>query len=415
MPDASQFATYARLLRLTPVEEVQVAPSPLLRERAEAAPKRASRRREHGLISFLALVVLPTVLAASYFAFLAADRYQSETRFVLRMPGRTLANAALGSALQSNGVAAMTGVTRSGEDGYVVQQFLESRDALAWAKQHAGLKDAYAGPAARFDIFWRFPNPFEPRSEEGLFWHFQHMMSADFDSTTGVNTLKVQAFTSADARRIAGSLLEAAERLINRLNERARQDAIALAEAEVDRMRQRALAAQSALTSFRESERLIDPSQATLAVLETIGKLAQEAALVSVQISELSKSSPSGPQIAPLRTRRAALEAQIALERQRLAGDAQAIAPRIVEYERLMLEREFAEKALISAMAAVETARVEAMRQQVYLERVANPSQPDYPAYPWRVVWTLVVAVAGYMTWRMWRILSSDALRHVEP
>ena len=96
-------------------------------------------------------------------------------------------------------------------------------------------------------------------------------------------------------------------------------------------------------------------------------------------------------------------------------GDAQAIAPRIVEYERLMLEREFAEKALISAMAAVETARVEAMRQQVYLERVANPSQPDYPAYPWRVVWTLVVAVAGYMTWRMWRILSSDALRHLEP
>ena len=334
---------------------------------------------------------------------------------MLRMPGRTLANAALGNVLQNSGVSgAMSGVTRSGDDGYVVQEFLESRDALAWAKQHAELKAAYAVPAARWDIFWSFPNPFEPKTEEGLFWHFQRMVSAVVDSTTGVNTLKVQAFTPADAQRIAISLLEAAEGLVNRLNERARQDTIALAEVEVERMRQRVVAAQAALTTFRERERLIDPSQGTLAVLETIGKLAQEAALVSVQIGELSKSSPDGPQIAPLRTRRAALEAQIALERQRLAGDAQSIAPRIVENERLMLEREFSEKALVFAMTAVETARVEAVRQQVYLERVTTPSQPDYPAYPWRVIWSLVVAVAGYMAWRMWRILSADALRHAE-
>jgi capsule polysaccharide export protein KpsE/RkpR len=58
---------------------------------------------------------------------------------------------------------------------------------------------------------------------------------------------------------------------------------------------------------------------------------------------------------------------------------------------------------------------MEAMRQQVYLERVTNPSQPDYPAFPWRIVWTSVVAAAGYMTWRMWRILSANARSHAEP
>jgi capsular polysaccharide transport system permease protein len=308
----------------------------------------------------------------------------------------------------------MSGVTRSVDDGYVVKEFLESREALAWAEKHAGLRAAYDAPAAWRDIIWRFPNPFEPKSNEGLFWHFQRMVSAGFDSTTGVNTLKAQAFTPAEAKRIANSLLESAEELVNRLNDRARQDAIALAQAEAERMHLRAVAAQAALTAFRERERLVDPSQATLAVVETIGKLAQEAALVSVQLGELAKSSPDGPQIAPLRTRRGALEAQIVKERQRLAGDSQSIAPRIVEYERLMLEREFAEKALVAAMTSVETARVEAMRQQVYLERVTYPNQPDYPAYPWRVVWTLVVAVVGYMTWRMWRILSADLLHHAE-
>jgi capsular polysaccharide transport system permease protein len=412
MPDASQFASYSRLLRLTPVEEVQLSPSSPP-QAVEALPKRESLWSSRGVISFLLLVVLPTVLAGMYFALLAADRYVSEARFVLRMPGRSLANAAVSNALQVGG-AAMSGATRSGDDGYVVENYLASRDALEWAERHAGLKAAYAAPAARRDLIWRFPNLFEPNNEEGLFWHFQRMVGANFDSTTGVSTLKVQAFTPQDAQRIAASLLEAAERLVNRLNERARRDAIGLAEAEVERMRKRAVAAQAELMAFRERERLIDPSHATLAVLETIGKLAQEVALVSVQISELTKSSPNGPQIAPLRARRAALEAQIAQERQRLAGNAESVAPRIVEYERLMLEREFAEKALLSAMTAVETARVEATRQQVYLERVTNPAKPDYAVYPWRVLWMLVVAVLGYMTWRTWRILSADALRHAE-
>jgi len=149
--------------------------------------------------------------------------------------------------------------------------------------------------------------------------------------------------------------------------------------------------------------------------LETIARLAQEAAAISVQIGELTENSPDGPQIQPLRVRRAALEAQITVERQRMAGDAQSIAPRIVEYERLMLEREFAEKALIAAMAALEAARVEAMAKQVYLERVTNPSEPDYPAHPWRIAWCIAVAVVGWMAWRLWRIVSSDTLRHAGP
>ena len=66
----------------------------------------------------------------------------------------------------------------------------------------------------------------------------------------------------------------------------------------------------------------------------------------------------------------------------------------------------------MAAMTAVEAARVEALRQHIYLERVAAPGRPDYPAYPWRVIWCLVTVAAAYMTWRLWRIVANDALRH---
>lgn len=405
MPDTTQFATYARLLRLTPVGEPTLPAPPAIATMAErAAP--VQRRWPSGIVSLLLLVLLPTCLATGYFCLMAADRYQSEARFVLRMPGRAIANAAMANLLQSSGV------TRSTDDGYIVREFLESRDAMAWLEKTSRLRAAYGEP--KWDFIWRFPNPFMSNTEEGLYRQYERMVSASFDSSTGVNTLKVQAFTPADARHQTAALLDAAEALVNRLNERARRDAIGLADAEAERMRQRTLAAQAALTAFRERERLVDPGQATLAVLETIAKLSQEAAQVSVELGQLEKASPNGPQIGSLRGRRAALEAQIAIERQRLAGDAQSIAPKIAEYERLMLEREFAEKALMAAMTSVELARVEVLRQQIYLERVAAPGQPDYPAYPLRAVWCLATLAAGFMAWRMWRILAGDALRHTE-
>lgn len=404
MPEASQFTTYARLLRLTPVDDPVLPTTTQSMPTVEPPPKR--RRRPDGLLSLLLLVLLPVCLVAGYFWLLAADRYESEARFVLRTPGRALAGASVSTMLQSAGVA------RTNDDGYVVNDYLESRDAMKWVEQHAGLKAAYA--AAKSDPIWRFPNPFVSDTQERLYQHYRRMMSASFDSASGMSVLKVEAFTPADAQRLTTSLLEAAEALVNRLNERARRDAIALADREVEHMRQRALASQYALTAFREREQLIDPSQATLAVLETIARLSIEATQASVQINELAQSSPKSPQISALRTRRVALETQIATERQRLAGDSQAIAPRIAEYERLMLEREFAEKALMAAMTAVEMARVEAMRQHVFLERVAAPGRPDYPAYPWKVVWCLATLAAAYMAWRMWRILKADTLRHSE-
>jgi capsular polysaccharide transport system permease protein len=402
MPDASQLATYAKLLRLEPVDAVDLATPAVA-----TASVPTVWRRPRGLWAFLLMVVLPTVLAGSYLWLFAANRYESEARFVLRLPGRSMQSAAVADLLQSAGAG------RSNDDGYVVREFLESRDAMAILDKQGNLRRALG--VAKHDPIWGYPSFFRAENNERLYDHYGRMMSATFDSTTGVSSLKFEAFTPQDAQTLTATLLGAAETLVNRLNERARQDALSIATAEVGAMRQRVVAAQTALTAFREREKLVDPSQATLAVVEAISRLSVDAADLSVQINQITKGSPQSPQIATLRNRRAAIETQINIERKRLAGDSLSIAPRIAEYERLMLEREFSERALMAAMSSVENARIEAQRQQVYLERVAEPSRPDYPAYPLRLVWTLVVAAAGGMAFGMWRILSEDARRHAEP
>ncbi len=405
MPDASQIDTYARLLRLTPVVEAPARPKA---EPPALKPAATSRKMRRGIASFLLLVGVPTTLAVLYFCLFAANRYESETRFILRVPGRPLMGAAAPDLLQS------IGVSRANDDGYVVREYLESRDAVSLLAEKAELRKRLS--KAKWDLFWRYPSVFASGdNDERLYDFYERIMSASFDSATGVSTLKIQAFAADDAQALAAALLNAAEEKVNRINDRARHDAMDLADAEVSRMRQRTLSAQSALTSFREREQMVDPGQSSLAILETIARLSMEAAQLSVQLNELTATSPQAPQVKPLRNRRAAIEAQIAQERQRLAGDAQSIAPRIAEYERLMLEREFAERSLVAAMTALEVARVEAQKQQIYLERVSEPSRPDYPTYPLRIVWSLVTFIVCCMTYRLWRTISSDTMRHADP
>jgi capsular polysaccharide transport system permease protein len=410
MPDTQDLATYARLLRLTPVD-----PAPEAAARAdvarEARPAREApaRARFHwrSIYNILLFVLLPTLAGIVYFGWIAADRFESESRFVIRTPGATAPGAALAGLMQNAGIA------RGTDESFIVRDYLESRDAMAYLQKHAGLDAAVRSKEA--DFLWRYPNFFTSATEEGLFKHYRRLVSVSLDTTTGVSTLRIQAFSPAEAHRLAAALLEAAETLVNRLNARARDDVVAFAEAEVGRMRRRADAAQGALTAFREREALIDPSHATQAVLEAIARLALEVAQVNVQLRELQGGSPRGPQIAALRTRQAALEAQIAVERQRLAGDATSIAPRIAEYEQLMLEWGFSERALMAALGSVEAARMEAQRQHVYIEQVATPSLPDHPGYPWRVVWCLAVLVLSYAVFRIGKALVDDARRHTDP
>ena len=104
-------------------------------ERAKTLPALvvgAARRR----LLFLAVVVLPTVAASSYFGLIATDVYISESRFILRSAQRPAREGGLNALLQSTG---LPGFQRSVEDAYAVQDFMLSRDALRQLDTALGL------------------------------------------------------------------------------------------------------------------------------------------------------------------------------------------------------------------------------------------------------------------------------------
>jgi hypothetical protein len=81
----------------------------------------------------------------------------------------------------------------------------------------------------------------------------------------------------------------------------------------------------------------------------------------------------------------AGFQAQIAAERERSAGRADSLAPKLSVYDRLLIDQNIAGTALNAAETSLEGARLDATRKQLYLERVVNPDHPgglrgDIPA-----------------------------------
>jgi capsular polysaccharide transport system permease protein len=304
-------------------------------------PHQAARRGRapRTLLRVALLILLPTLLTGSYSYLVAADRFVSDARFVVRKPNTPNRGSAQSLSIEDG----PKGI--GGDDSYAVRDFLESRDALNLLLDKADFRAAVS--RAGIDWFWQFPGLMTGHTNEDLYRLFRLLVTVDYDATTGLTSLHVEAFDPEQARRISGALMEGGEALLNRMNDRAHIDATRVAEAEVARSRQLALSAQERVTAFRDRESIIDPTQISKTVLSTMAALSLQLVENRAQLDVTSRQSPYSPQIPLLRSRGAALQQQIDHERGTLAGDDRSLAPRIAEYERLTLQRSFAEKSFV--------------------------------------------------------------------
>lgn len=355
--------------------------------------------------ALLIIVAVPTVLVALYYAFWASDVYTSESRFVVRSPERP-ARTALGSLLQG------TGFGKTADDSFTVREYVLSRDALQVLNEKVKFKDAYASKDV--DIFSRFAGLDFDDSFEALHRYYQNKIDVQTDSNSSIVTLTVRAFTAktaADANRV---LLEQSEELVNQLNERGRQDLIRYAQNEVVQAEKTAKGAALALSEYRNAQNVVDPERQASVQLQQVAKLQDELIATKTQLSQLQSFTPSNPQIPALRSRSKTLQTEIDKETARVAGGRTSLANKAAGIQQLALEVEFANKQLASALASLETARNEAQRQQVYLERIAQPNVPDVAQEPRRVRSVIATLLIGLVAWGILSMLVAGVREHQE-
>ncbi len=365
------------------------------------APKPAPvRRRRRWKVSFVLLVLLPTVLVGLYYALIAADQYMVETRFAVRST-----NPSPGSGLLSTLGLGMGGASAS--DTYIVLEYIHSREILKRIDDEIGLKRRFRLPDR--DFYAVLP---EDATFEDFVDYWRSMVRVELDRTSQIITVQAFAFTPQDAREIAGAILRESERMVNEISARARADAVAYAENEVRNAEERLRKIRKRFLRFRSTTQQIDPAKQAQVQLALIGKLEEQLAELQARLSEArSYLSENAPTIIYLKNRINAVRKQIREERLKLGDrnrnrkvdlrrmDQTTLSTTLSEYEALLVEREFAEKFYLSTLSGLEQARLLANRQQRYLATFVHPYLPDEALYPKSVRNTAFVFLALSLLW----------------
>lgn len=362
------------------------------------------RGRLNGL--FLLTVFIPTLLAALYYGLFASDVYISESRFLVRSPQRSVPSG-LGALLQG------TAFGRSQDDTYSVHDFALSRDALRELDERLGVRAMYTAP--EIDVLSRFPSfTWWDTSLEAFHRYYRKQVTVDYDTVSSISVLEVRAFTAADAKAINDLLLKMGERLINQLNERSRRDLIDSAQREVQAAEDRAKTATLAMSGFRTRQGVFEPDRQAGIQLQGVAKLQEELIETEGQLAQLRKLSPSNPQIGALENRVQTLTRAMAQEAAKVTGTGASFTAKSAGFDRLALEKTFAERQLAVALTSLEQARNEAQRQQLYLERLVQPHVPDDAVEPKRVRTVLTVFVMGLILWGVLSLVVASVREHTE-
>lgn len=341
------------------------------------------KRRRILAASYMLCVLIPALVGTLYYAFLASDRYVSGAGFAVRG-----INAGVGGDF----LGAVTGLANTGSttsDSYILLHYLKSRDIVERLQQDLPFRAIYADSGG--DFLSRLDSALDI---EHVVEYWNKRIHTAFDSTSGIITFEIEAFTPEDAQRLAARVLVHARELVNELSSQARQDSVAYADAEVNRAELRLTTALGALRRFREGENVLDPAGAARIELELIGGLEKQRAEVRARIAALKGSvDADSPSMRNLKRQAEALDKQIKERRSAIgtedgAAGAQgtALTGQLAEYETLEVERNFAQQAYTSALASLEKARVESDRRQRYLAVYSSPAVPQYALYPRRLL-----------------------------
>lgn len=300
--------------------------------------------------------------------------------------------------------AAMMGLS----DSYIVMDYVQSRDVVDKLEEQIHLRRLYSRSEADF---WARLNASVPVEDLVKYW--RSMVRVSFDTLSQIISIEVRAFTAADAKLVAETVLNLSEALVNDISARARADAVRSSIVEVKRAEDRVKGIRTTITDFRTKQKELDPMARAQAQFVVQSKLDEDLTKARAELSGLRRyMSDSAPTVDVLRNKIKSLEAQIAEERgrmsltgqrdgQRDAVGQEALTTMIATYEELQLERDFADKNLQSAQASLERARIEADRQQRYMATFVRPQLAQLAVYPKRYLNIIIVFA---MTLSMWAL-----------
>ncbi len=361
-----------------------------------ANPATMKRRHWGIMVSLILGVLVPLFAVMSYLFFVAQPQFHSVSGFTVRSQEESGANDILGGLSQLAG-----GTVASDND--ILYEFIRSQEMVHIVDERIDLREHYSQhwPNDWFFSIW------DDATNEDLIWYWNRVVRLSFDQGTGLIEVQTRAFDPETAQAVNQAIVEESSRRINDLNLAAREEAMQYARTDLEEALEQLKDARQALTNYRTQSQIVDPELDIQTRMGVMSSLQQELATALVEYDLLlGTTGTNDPRLRDASQRIDVIRDRIAIERKNVAssstetgGIEEDYPTLIAEFERLTVDREYAEQFYFAALTAMETARDDANRHSRYLATYIKPTRAQTAEYPQKFVLSALTALFLFLAW----------------
>ncbi|MEQ1438360.1 sugar transporter [Fontimonas sp. SYSU GA230001] len=333
------------------------------------------------------LVLVPSLLAWLYLLVFAADGYVSRAQVMVEKessPSTAAAGAELALGLLN------VGGGKSRQDALLVQDFMRSRTMLEYLDAELGLREHYSAP--KVDFVGRLA---ADADQKEFLEYYRKKLTITIDDDSLILNVEFVAFDPEYAQKVAQKLVERSEEFVNEVSRQAARQQLSFVQEQVDQANERLKQASREMIDLQRRNAVFSPEKETEAVGQILAELEAELAKQRTQLKALTGYlNETAPDVVAAKQRIAALESQVEQERRRMVGSkGGGLNDLMMAYQDADVGLRLATEVYKTALATLETTRLDTVRKVKYLVLVDKPSLPDAAELPRVLYWTLTIFV----------------------
>lgn len=334
---------------------------------------------------YLVAVLLPSLLVLLYLGLIASEGFVSRAHLVVEQessPVYDSAELALGLLSVGGG--------KSKQDALLVRNYMRSRTMLRQLDQELDLLGHYASS----EVDWL--RRLDPEvSQEDFLEFYRDRLNVEIDEESLIVKVEFVAYDPDFAYAVTQALVQHSEVFVNQISRNLASEQLEFIETQVNSAHQRLKAASRTMIELQKRNEVFSPEKESEAVAEIVVGLEVELAKQRTRLKALQGYLNSeAPDIVAVRQQIAALEDQLRQERGRLVGSVgEGLNELMLDYQDAEVGVRLAAEVYKTALASLETTRLETVRKVKYLVSVDLPSLPDAAERPRVAYWVITVFV----------------------
>ena len=267
------------------------------------------------------------------------------------------------------------------QESIAVQGFLEGREAIQRLDAELDFRSHFSGED--IDPLIRLA---PDASEEDLYDLYRRMLDIGYDPTEGLVRMELRAADPATSQAFSEALIGFAEESVDQMSARVREDQMAGARQSFVDAEERMVQAQQRVIELQEQRGVLSTEAEVSTVFQQISTFELQLQEARLDLAELmSVARPNETRVDVARQNIARLEEIIADLRSGLTtGQGDNVSLARIQSELIVAQADLETRQMILAQSLqqMESARLEANRQSLYLSISVAPVAPDEAAYP---------------------------------